>query len=123
MGKFQKGQPKPASSGRKKGVANKKTLLAREILNGLGVEPIQELLALMPSLPKAKRVEVWLSILPYCYGRITPQTPKDEADLRQSNQVPILTAEESFRELYQVHRILKELDDAKFKIEDIKFVG
>jgi len=58
MGKFLPGQKKPESSGRRKGIPNKRTALLREILDKLGYNVPERLVALLPQLPADKQADV-----------------------------------------------------------------
>jgi len=54
--------------GRQKGTPNKTSATVREMLAASGVDPIQEILTLIPTLLGSHdRVQVWLKLLPYCY--------------------------------------------------------
>lgn len=66
---FQVGNPKPANSGRKKGTLNKKTHLLEEILTAKGVNPVEEILKMIPSLEPKQQVDVHLELMSYLYPR------------------------------------------------------
>src|SRR4051812_16662780 len=78
---FKKGQKKPASSGRKKGTVNKRTLLrVEETLLELGMNPIEEIIELMTKLKAAQRIEIWLELYKFLEApRRASEEPRSSA--------------------------------------------
>lgn len=72
MSKFQKGTPKPATSGRKKGTPNKKTLILSESLENLKLDVPARLNELLPLLPYEKQADVLLELMSYLYPKRKP---------------------------------------------------
>lgn len=61
-----KGIAKVPGSGRKKGSVNKRTLLrVDEVLSARGLNPVEEILKLMPDLPPVEQARQWHEILKY----------------------------------------------------------
>jgi hypothetical protein len=86
---FQKGQPRPPTAGRKKGTPNKATLLkVEEVLAQKGINPVEEILALIPDLPPVAQAKTWLELLQYT------QAKKREDIVIQAEASPRLTAEQ-----------------------------
>ncbi len=68
--KFQKGSPKPAGSGRKKGTPNKKYFPGvEEFLASRGVNPIEEILKLIPTLPVDEKLSAWKTLASYTFAK------------------------------------------------------
>lgn len=81
---FQKGDPKPPGSGRKKGQPNRITLLrVEDFLNTKGIHPVQKILDLLPTLDPADQVKTWLHLMKYVEPELRPTeallnvTPED----------------------------------------------
>ena len=95
MALFKPGMQKVPGSGRQKGVANKFSLNVLGHLKERGLEPVQEILKLLPSVDNAKQLEAWLKLLSYCYptlksidlqgdlGSTVTITPQNIAELCQ----------------------------------------
>jgi len=62
----------PKTGGRKKGTPNKKTLVLLERLHQNNFDVVDELVQIIPSLDKDKKVAVLLSLLPYLYAKRGP---------------------------------------------------
>jgi hypothetical protein len=72
MAKFQKGQPRPPSSGRKPGTKNKHRLsTVRETLQERGINPILEILKLLPDLKVTEQNETWKWMQQYLDVKMT----------------------------------------------------
>ena len=70
---FKKGQSKPSTSGRKKGVKNKKTLLkVEEFLAIKNVHPVEELVRLLPKLDPADAAKTLLELLKFIQPQLKP---------------------------------------------------
>lgn len=70
---FQKGQPKPANSGRKKGTKNRLRRVA-DALQAEGLEPVLEVIKLLRfgDMKDKDRGDLWMQLVSYCQAR-----PKD----------------------------------------------
>jgi hypothetical protein len=55
---FKTGEPRPANSGRKKGTRNKRTVLAQDLVEAVGIDPLEFLLRV------AKGDHEWLGVRP-----------------------------------------------------------
>jgi hypothetical protein len=69
MSRFQTGQVKPEGSGRKKGTPNKKTLDLAEKLRAEGLDPVLELIKLLPLLEPQQKANVLLDLMTYLYPK------------------------------------------------------
>lgn len=95
MALFQKGHPPLKGAGRPPGSPNrKKYRKASEVLEALGFNPIEEILAILKADDEVRhkdpeagmspnaRIQVWLELLAYCQGKPkeveAPQTESDE---------------------------------------------
>lgn len=77
--KFQKGNPKPANSGRKKGSLNKKKIpKVADFLAQKDINPAEQILSIIEAdkkLPPADRmsrgmlISVWMDLLSYCQAK------------------------------------------------------
>jgi hypothetical protein len=75
---------KPKTGGRSKGTPNKKTLGLAEILESQGVEPVSELLKLMPNLTPKEQADVYKDLMAYLYPkRKAMEVSADPATLEQ----------------------------------------
>ena len=73
---FKVGDPKPAGSGRKKGVKNKVKVdvpQVRELLGMKGINPIEEIMKLLPDLRTNEQVEVWKWLYQYVEPKLSEQ--------------------------------------------------
>jgi len=59
----------PGQSGNPSGRPKRVFPRVDQILFGAGLEPIKELLALLPTLKDKDKVQVWLEILPYVHTK------------------------------------------------------
>ncbi len=66
---FEPGKPKPENSGRQKGTPNKKTTALIELLDTLNVEPVRDLMALMPELNPKEKADVLRDLIGYIYPK------------------------------------------------------
>ncbi len=103
--RFEKGTPKPANSGRKKGSLNKKKIpKVADYLAEKGVNPAEEILDILEAdqaLPEKDRkiskygaIGIWMDLMSYCQGKPKeyedkPETPGDE-DLEDLNEEQLL---------------------------------
>ena len=63
---FKKGDPKPSNSGRKRGTPNKvRVLRVAEVLAGNKINPVQEIISLLPNLEPRERVKTLLELISY----------------------------------------------------------
>lgn len=72
MAKFQNGGHKPATSGRKKGTPNKRTLLLSETLENLKLDVPARLNELLPKLSNEKQADILLELMSYLYPKRKP---------------------------------------------------
>ena len=76
--------------GRPKGVRNRISLQkVDEYLAERGINPIEEILKLLPMLDPREQVKVWGGLLPYLYRKPTEEPALNEEPIR------IMTAEEN----------------------------
>jgi|SRR6185437_457708 len=66
---FKPGDPRPPNSGRKKGKPNKKTEALHELLLASGLEPVENLKRLLPTLEPEKQADVYLKLLEFIYPK------------------------------------------------------
>lgn len=86
---FYKGMPKPANSGRKKGVPNKTKLIrVADLLAQKAINPVEEIMALMPDMRPEAQAKVWLELLSYCQAK-----PKEEPVDEDYGGVPVALPE------------------------------
>lgn len=78
---FQKGNPKPPNSGRKKGTPNKKKLKkVAEVLAESGIEPASEIIKEIALMDEPKdRAKAWCDLLAYCEAKPKAGELEDEA--------------------------------------------
>lgn len=85
--KFQKGQPRPANAGRKKGSLNKKKIpKVSDFLSQKDLNPTEEILKIMAEdaklakkdrkISKLAQIDIWLDLLSYCQAR-PKELPED----------------------------------------------
>jgi hypothetical protein len=78
---FQPGQQKPPGSGRKKGQSNSKKLpKVAEYFATNDINPVRELMELLPSLMPGQQMAVWLELLKYCQPTFRPIESLPEPD-------------------------------------------
>lgn len=93
---FKKGDPKPPTSGRKKGGRNKKRLpKVSEFLAEIGLNPLAELIDMLEETDPDKvvgqklRADIWMELLSYCEAK-----PKhidlegEDDDLSEFDDIP-----------------------------------
>jgi hypothetical protein len=75
---FKKGKPK--TGGRKKGSGNiKKLLKAKEYLASNNINPIEEILNILPTIvDPIEKVNVWFELLKYCEPMLKPAEESKE---------------------------------------------
>lgn len=86
MARFQKGTPKPANSGRKKGTPNKARLKrVAELLAEAGVNPAGEIMDCIALMDEPKdRAKAWADLLAYCEAKPKAKdAPAEEIDPEQ----------------------------------------
>lgn len=84
--RFQKGQPRLPNSGRKPGSKNKQKLKSvNEVFAEQGLEPIAELLKLIPHLDQRDAVRTWIDIFPYCYAKAKEENPSGALEETEEN--------------------------------------
>ncbi len=66
---FKPGDKRPENAGRKPGTLNKKTMLLFETLETLRVDPVREIIDLLPALEPKDKVNVYLDLLGYIYPK------------------------------------------------------
>lgn len=79
---FKKGQPKPAGSGRKPGVRNHGVVpKIEQVLIDKRINPLLEILSLLPELEDRDQAEIWIKLLPYIYPKKkeAEKPPSDDA--------------------------------------------
>lgn len=81
---FTKGQSKPEGSGRKPGSRNiyKLPKLEESVIE-LRLNPLRELLSLLPDLDPRDQADVWLKLLPFMYAKKKEEhkAPSDMLDI------------------------------------------
>lgn len=71
---FQSGSKKPEGSGVRTGSRQLRPMIrrrVREVLDEAGIEPVNELLRLIPSLAPRDQVRAYLELIAYCYPRLS----------------------------------------------------
>lgn len=107
MGKFIKGQPRPANAGRRAGIPNKRRIVkAADILAAQDINPAQKILENIPFIEDAMdKHKAWLDLLSYCQAKpvfVEDETSEDEVD-------PLVTLKDVSDEiLATVHNIAIE---------------
>lgn len=69
---FQRGDPRPANAGRKKGSKNKpKPLNVAQILSDLSIDPVKHLLSLIQkgNLRDIDKARIWMELMSYCHAK------------------------------------------------------
>lgn len=67
---FKPGQPKPPGSGRKPGVRNHGVVpKIDQVLIDRKINPLLEILRLLPELEDREQADVWIKLLPYIYPK------------------------------------------------------
>lgn len=100
--KFEKGQPKPESSGRKKGTPNKKKIVkVADLLAEQNINPAEKILNIIPTLDPEDQVKAWLDLLSYCEAKPKDQGPDgdgdDDNDPDELDEVPLDNILEIYR--------------------------
>lgn len=76
---FQKGMPRPANAGRKKGSKNKKKLLrVAELLAEKDINPVDKVLRLIEHMEPKDAAKAWLELLSYCQTKAREDESGDE---------------------------------------------
>lgn len=95
---FYKGMQKPPGSGRKKGVPNKTRLIrVADLLAEKAINPVEEIMALMPDMRPEAQAKVWLELLSYCQAK-----PKEEAVDDEFGGVPVTLPEAAVAALVEI---------------------
>jgi hypothetical protein len=95
---FLPGQPKPIGSGRRKGSQNlKKVPKVSEYLASKGINPVEELIELMPGLMPGQQMQVWLELLKYCQPSFRPidatlEPDEDESIVAEMSESELIAA-------------------------------
>lgn len=93
---FQKGQPRPPNAGRKPGSVNKKRIpKVADYLAEKNINPVDEILALIPELKPWEQPKVWLELLSYCEAKpkaieVLPSTDEDLDDFEDVSNEDLL---------------------------------
>lgn len=88
--RFQKGHPKPANSGRKKGVRNKsKIARVQDVLDENKLNPVQALLDLLPHLEPKDQARVWSDLLTYCEAKPKTFEVEDNHDDEDGDEISL----------------------------------
>ena len=70
---FEKGKPRPANAGRRKGTKNRKKLIpVEEILATANFNPAEELMKVLPSLEPLDRAKILIQLLDYYCPKVKP---------------------------------------------------
>jgi hypothetical protein len=97
---FVKGMGKPPGSGRKKGTPNKTKLLrVADFLAEKSLNPVDEIMALMPDMRPEAQAKVWLELLSYCQAK-----PKEEVVGEDEGGVPVHLPEAAVAALVKIAR-------------------
>lgn len=75
----------PKLGGRQKGTPNKRTTVLDELL-GLGKNPVDEILKLLPKVDTDKQLDAWVKMMSYCYPRFA------SVDIAAGVAVKVVTA-------------------------------
>ena len=82
--KFQKGMSRPPNAGRKKGSKNKKKIAkVADYLSERDINPVEEILNLLPDMKPADQAAMWLDLLSYC--EVKPK--ENEADSDDDDEI------------------------------------
>lgn len=87
--RFQKGMSKPKGSGIKLGQKQKAPFRKKrihELLWETSTCPVEEIVKLLPELTPKERVDVYLSLLPFCFPKLSAQAVQIE-DLRETEEL------------------------------------
>jgi hypothetical protein len=119
---------KPGCSGNPAGRPRKprRSLDAVQRLESLGVDPLEEVIALArdPTVPKPLRLKTWLSLCEFAYPKIAPIVPSETVTATLEEQQRAWNSE-TLEEFYQAFQ--KELDtlpeEATAGIEKLEAMG
>jgi hypothetical protein len=121
--KFQKGMPKPETSGRKPGSKNKKTILrVEEVLSENEVNPTEEILAIIPILDPNEQLKAWGMLLAYIQGKPSNGTPEGGSIRKDENEektvltiedVLVLTSDIPTEHLITMYEKVKQREGSK----------
>lgn len=81
---FRPGDKKPEKSGRKLGTPNKRTTLLVETLDSLEIEPLKEIIDLLPTLEPKEQVDVYLDLISYIYPKRKATEVSFEEETREA---------------------------------------
>lgn len=109
--KFYKGQQKPPGSGRKKGQKKRMPRVA-ERLAELGINPVNEVLAIIPKLEPEDQLKAWLELHSYCQGRARAKEEPEMPDEEDEGNDPIDKLSEA-----QLLRLVRMPGDANSNIQ------
>jgi hypothetical protein len=101
---FVKGMPRPAGAGRKKGSLNKKKVLrVEEVLIKENINPIEEILKLIPKLQPAEQVKSYFDLLKYLQPTLKAQEVNpDDYSSSEEDEEENLTDELTNEELIKL---------------------
>lgn len=87
---FYKGMPKPPGSGRKPGSKNKKRVAkVADLLAEKDINPVDQILNLIPSLDEEGQVNAWLDLLAYCQAKPkVDDSFDDDDDIDEFDDIP-----------------------------------
>ncbi len=89
---------KPGESGNPSGRPKRIFPRPDQILKEMGLEPIAELMKLLPNLKEPDRAKVWLEILPYIHAKVKPLDEGDEDELAKMSTAELLSLVKSMPE-------------------------
>lgn len=91
MSQFIKGQPRHPGAGRQKGSKNKKKIAkVADLLAEKDINPVERILAIIPTLEPQDQVKSWLDLLSYCEAKpkaIEMPVGGDDEDLEDFEDV------------------------------------
>ncbi len=78
---FAPGHKKHPDSGRKLGQKNRKTILkAKDVLFDKSINPVEEILKLMPELKPSERLDAWKFLMNYIEPKVKEQSNDEDAE-------------------------------------------
>lgn len=61
-----------------------------QLLKDAGLEPIAELLKLLPKLKERDQAQLWLEILPYVHAKVKPMDEVEESELEKMSTAELV---------------------------------
>ncbi len=89
---------KPGQSGNPSGRAKLAFPRPAEILKQMGLEPIAELMKLLPTLKEADQAKVWMELMPYVHSKPKPLDEGEEDELTKMSTAELLQLVKSMPE-------------------------